>query len=341
PEPGPRPDPEPMPEPVHVVEPEVGAYIGNQAIASQMFRLRLRDRAGESLFTRPGAVDELASTLWLRTEGGQTRSRAAGEQLKVRTNSVVTQLGGDIVQYNNGEALLRIGVLAGYGDAHLTSRSVYTGYRAKGRVKGYSTGVYATWYASQDPEQDGMYVDGWLQHGWFDNAVSGQGYSTVNYKSKGFSASLETGYTMKLADFASTSWFMQPQAQLSWSGVHAGKVNDGRGSTISGSSRDYWQSRVGVRSWLRGSSPVNREQIFQPFVEVNWLHSPEAYGVEYRFAGGGRSYSSSTGKDTGEVKVGVEGKLLNNLSVWGNVAHRFDDHDYGHTSGMLGINYQF
>jgi autotransporter family porin len=341
PTPDPAPSPNPTPDRVHLVEPEVGAYIGNQAIANQMFNLRLRDRAGESLFTQPKAVGDFASTMWLRTEGGQTRSRAAGGQLKVRTNAVVTQLGGDIVQYDNGEDLLRIGVLAGYGDAHLNSHSVYTGYKAKSRVKGYSAGLYATWYSSQDLEQDGMYVDGWLQHGWFDNDVTGDSYSTISYKSKGFSASLETGYSLRLADFPTASWFIQPQAQLVWSGVHADDVNDKRGSTINSGDQDYWQTRLGVRTWLRGTSPVNRQQIFQPFVELNWLHNAEAYEADYRFATGSRRYTSSTAKDVGEFKVGLEGKLMDNFSVWGNVAHRFDDNNYSYTSGMLGVKYQF
>ncbi|MFD1804460.1 autotransporter outer membrane beta-barrel domain-containing protein [Mixta tenebrionis] len=341
PTPNPGPSPTPSPDQIHLVEPEVGAYIGNQAIANQMFYLRLRDRAGESLFNQPKAVGDFASTMWLRTEGGQTRSRAAEQQLKVRTNAAVTQLGGDIVQYNNGESLLRVGVLGGYGDAHLNSHSVYTGYKAKSRVKGYSAGLYATWHSSQDLEQNGMYVDGWLQHGWFDNDVTGDGYSTISYKSKGFSASLETGYSLRLADFPTASWFIQPQAQLSWSGIHADDVNDKRGSTINSGDQDYWQTRLGVRTWLRGTSPVNRQQIFQPFVELNWLHNTEAYEADYHFAAGSRRYTSSTAKDVGEFKVGLEGKLMDNLSVWGNVAHRFDDDNYSYTAGMLGVKYQF
>lgn len=38
--------------------------------------------------------------------------------------------------------------MAGYGNDHSNTQSSRTGYRSKGSVNGYSTGVYATWYAN-------------------------------------------------------------------------------------------------------------------------------------------------------------------------------------------------
>ncbi|SFD29248.1 autotransporter outer membrane beta-barrel domain-containing protein [Pragia fontium] len=350
PPPGPDPDPDPLlptppplPQTKPVIEPEVGAYVGNQVVANTLFNLRLHDRLGEPQFTAHAQGDRsLASSMWLRVVSSQERNRVADNRLKVQTNATLVQLGGDIAQWNlTGQDRLHLGVMAGYGNAHLTSRSMQSEYSAKSQIDGYNLGAYATWYANQDLQQNGLYVDSWLQHNWFDNDVTGDQRSTIHYKSKGFSASLETGYTQKIIDYAHGSWFVQPQAQVIWSGVHADNVNDGRGSTIDSGNQDYWQTRVGLRTYLQGKSPVNQQQTFQPFIEVNWLHNGNDYGVDYRIASGTRHYESDTAKDIGEAKIGIEGKLTNSFSVWGNVAHQFDGQDYSYTAGTLGVKYQF
>lgn len=43
-----------------------------------------------------------------------------------------------------------LGVMAGYGNDHNSTGSVRTGYRSKGSVNGYSTGLYATRYANDE-----------------------------------------------------------------------------------------------------------------------------------------------------------------------------------------------
>ncbi|GKX55838.1 hypothetical protein SOASR030_19500 [Leminorella grimontii] len=341
PEPVPEPVPAPTPTPSSkaVIEPEVGAYIGNQAVANTLFNLNLHDRMGEPQFTAKG--DSLAESMWLRVVGSHEKNHAADGRLEVQTNASVVQLGGDIIQWSTGESRTHLGLMAGYGDAHLTSDSRQVGYSAKSDIKGYNVGVYATWYANQDLHQDGLYVDSWLQHNWFDNDVNGDERSTISYKSKGYSASLETGYTLKIGEFNQSALFIQPQAQIIWSAIHADKVNDGRGSIIDSGTPDYWQSRVGARTYLQGRSPVANDQIFQPFVEVNWLHSNENYGVDYKISQGSRRYESDTAKDIAEVKIGIEGKLTNNFAIWGNIGQQFDADNYSRTSGTLGIKYQF
>lgn len=73
--------------------------------------------------------------------------------------------------------------MAGYGNDHNNTDSVRTGYRSKGSVNGYSTGLYATWFAN-DETHNGAYLDTWAQYGWFDNHVKGDGLPGESWKSK-------------------------------------------------------------------------------------------------------------------------------------------------------------
>ena len=51
---------------------------------------------------------------------------------------------------------------------------------------------------------------------------------------------------------------------------------------------------------------------FQPFVEVNWIHNTETFGVKM----GGTKVSRDGARNLGEIRTGVEGKVNNRLSVW-------------------------
>ncbi|EPM2792617.1 autotransporter outer membrane beta-barrel domain-containing protein, partial [Yersinia enterocolitica] len=72
---------------------------------------------------------------------------------------------------------------------------------AKGTTDGYSLGVYGTWYANE-ADKSGLYVDSSAQYSWFNNTVDGQNLENEEYKSKGVTASLESGYTFKVGENA-------------------------------------------------------------------------------------------------------------------------------------------
>nr|WP_072187016.1 autotransporter outer membrane beta-barrel domain-containing protein [Yersinia frederiksenii] len=77
---------------------------------------------------------------------------------------------------------------AGYGNSKT---------RTESRQSGYSTGVYSTWHAD-NVNKTGLFVDSWAQYCWFNNSVNGQNLNTEKYKSKGMTASVESGYTFKV-----------------------------------------------------------------------------------------------------------------------------------------------
>ncbi|WP_145576618.1 autotransporter outer membrane beta-barrel domain-containing protein [Yersinia mollaretii] len=320
--------------------PEAGSYTANLASANNMFVTRLHDRLGETQYIDVLTGEKKVTSMWLRNEGGHNRSRDTSGQLKTQSNRYVMQLGGDIAQWsNNGLDRLHLGVMAGYGNSK-SDTNAKSGYKSKGSVDGYSTGVYSTWYAN-DEDKSGLYVDGWAQYSWFNNTVQGEGLATEEYKSKGITASVESGYTFKIGENKSKNetYFIQPKAQVTWMGVKADDHTEANGTQVSGKGDGNIQTRLGLRSYMKGhhESDNGKDREFQPFVEANWIHNTKDFGtnmnaVEVKQAGA---------KNIGELKVGVEGQLNKQLNVWGNVGQQLGDKGYSDTAVMLGVKYNF
>lgn len=55
----------------------------------------------------------------------------------------------------------------------------------------------------------------------------------------------------------------------------------------------------------------------------------------------GQTVSRDGARNLGEVRTGVEAKVNNNLSLWGNVGVQLGDKGYSDTQGMLGVKYSW
>lgn len=203
--PDPQPNPEPTPTPTpdsgqnldNDLRPEAGSYTANLAAANTMFTTRLHDRSGNTYYTDMVTGEQKQTTMWMRHEGGHNKWRDGSGQLKTQSNRYVLQLGGDIAQWSqNGGDRWHLGVMAGYGNSDSKTISSRTGYRSKASVNGYSTGLYATWYAN-DESRNGAYLDSWVQYSWFDNTVKGDDLQSESYKSKGFTSFAGDGISTK------------------------------------------------------------------------------------------------------------------------------------------------
>jgi len=316
-----------------------GGYIANLAAANQAFVTRLADREGGSEYINPVTGQRDITRLWLRQEGGHNRSRA--DVLRTTSNRYVAQLGGELI---NGSFTdtdhWDLGLMAGYVNQQGTTTSLHSRYNAntKSQLHGYSTGLYGTWY--QDAEaQTGLYVGTWAQYSWFHNSVNEDGQASDSYKSKGFSASLETGYSWKVIDGERTDFFIQPQAQLVWSGIKADDHDTDTGTRVQGEGGNNLQSSLGVKAYLKGHSELddNTGRSFKPFVEANWIHNTARYGVRMD----GDSLNQDGAKDIVEVKTGVESRLSANTSIWGGVGVQIGDKGYSDTQGQLGLKVRF
>ncbi|HHG9496587.1 TPA: autotransporter outer membrane beta-barrel domain-containing protein [Citrobacter farmeri] len=326
------------------LRPEAGSYISNIAAANTLFNHRLHDRLGEPQYTDALKGDGLASSMWMRHVGGHERSSAGDGQLKTQSNRYVLQLGGDIAQWStDGTDRWHLGVMGGYANAHSNTRSDRAGYGSDGRVSGYSAGLYGTWYQN-DADKTGAYVDSWMLYNWFDSSVESDNRESDSYKSKGLTASVEAGYTLKAGEFTGSqgtlnTWYVQPQAQVTWMGVKADAHTRNDGTRIETQGDGNIQTRLGVRTYLNSHHKIDdgKQREFRPFVEVNWIHNTETFGVKMD----GTKVSRDGARNLGEIRTGVEGKLNDRLSVWGNIGVQMGDNGYSDAQGMLGVKYNW
>ncbi|MGO2156963.1 MAG: autotransporter outer membrane beta-barrel domain-containing protein [Serratia proteamaculans] len=328
----------------HANRPEGGSYIANLAVANTLFNTRLHDRLGETQYVDALTGEKKVTSLWLRQVGGHSNWRDNSGQLKTQSNSYVVQLGGDVAQWStDGLNRGHLGLMTGYANSHNRTHSSVTGYDSKGSVNGYSTGVYGTWFAN-DADKSGLYVDSWLQYSWFNNQVDGEQLASESYKSKGLTASLETGYTLKMGEFTGSQgtlneWFIQPQAQATWMGVKADKHREDNGTRVSSDGDGNVQTRLGMRAYLKSHHAMDegKGRTFEPFIEVNWLHNTRSYSAKMDDV----RISQAGADNTGEVRVGVEGQINPRLNLWGNVGTQIGDKGYNDSTAMVGVKYNF
>lgn len=339
------PSPSPSPSPsVHTLRPEPASYIANLATANVLFNTRLHDRLGETQYVDALTGEDKVTSLWLRQVGSHNNWRDSSGQLKTSSNSYVAQMGGDVAQWSgNGLDRGHLGMMAGYANSKSNTLSGVTGYGSKGSLNGYSVGLYGTWFAN-DKDKSGLYADSWVQYNWFDNHVDGEELASESYKSKGLTASLESGYTLKMGEFTGShgtvnEWFIQPQAQATWMGVKADDHRENNGTIVSINGGSNILTRLGMRAFLKSHHAIDdgKNRTFEPFIEANWLHNTRSFGVKMNDA-----FISQAGtRNIGEVKVGVEGQLSTNLNAWGNVGVQVGDKGYNDSSAMIGVKYSF
>ncbi|WP_320407088.1 autotransporter outer membrane beta-barrel domain-containing protein [Yersinia proxima] len=321
--------------------PEAGGYAANLSAANNLFVTTLHDRLGETQYIDALTGEKKVTSMWMRNEGGHTQSHDSYGQLGTQANRYVLQLGGDIAQWSNdGQDRLHLGIMVGYGNSQSKTESHLSGYSADAAVDGYSTGVYGTWYANET-DKSGLYVDSWAQYSWFNNTVDGQDLNSEEYKSKGVTASIESGYTFKIGENSAknATYFIQPKAQAIWMGVKADDHKETNGTNVSGEGDGNIQTRLGIRAFMNGYSDQDKgkDRVFQPFVEANWIHNTKDFGTIMDTV----TVNQAGTANIAELKVGVEGQINKKLNIWGNVGQQVGSKSYSDTNVMLGVKYNF
>lgn len=281
---------------------------------------------------------------WYCQVGGHERSTSGHDQLKTQSNRYVVQLGGDLAQWNgNSQDRWHLGIMVGYANEHSNTRNERVGYRSDGRIDGYSVGMYGTWYQN-DADKVGAYVDSWVLYNWFNNTVESDHRQGDSYRSRGFTASLEAGYTFLIGEFTGSegtlnSGYVQPQVQVTWMGVKEGNHTRSDGTYIETEGDGNVQTRLGVRTYLNSyhRRDAGKQREFQPYIEANNLYNSEVYAVKMN----GTKISREGSRHLAELRTGVEAKLNNNLAMWGNVGVQIGDKGYSDTQGMLGVKYSW
>lgn len=329
---------------VSILRPESSSYTANLAAANNMFNTRLHDRPEATEYIDSQTGEKKSTTLWIRQKGGRNSWTDTSGQVDTSGHGYMTQLGSDIAQWSpDGLQRWSLGVMAGYGSESSDSRSDRTGYKSEGSVSGYSAGLYATWYENNETRQ-GMYFDSWAQYGWFDNDVKGSGIDKESYKSSGVTTSMELGYAHKLGEFTDSQgyrdeWFVEPQAQAIWMGVEADDHRESNGTRVSGEGDGNLQTRLGVRTFLKrhSKSKSGEDLTIQPYVDVNWIHNSEDFGVRMD----NTSAYQNGARNIAEIKPGIEGQLTPSLSLRGNVGLQVGENGYDNKSATVGLDYTF
>ncbi|HHN8389436.1 TPA: autotransporter outer membrane beta-barrel domain-containing protein [Morganella morganii] len=325
-------------DPNRNVNPEIGGHMANRMAALGMFSMTLHDRLGEPHYADSFKGDENASSVWLRITGDRQRQDAVSRSLRLKGDTYTTQLGGDIINWNNHaqDTTIRGGIMGAIGKSDYTSSAKRTGTKADAKIdRAYSVGLYGTWYQNREDENN-AYADVWAQYSWFDNKVSMAG-SSSDYKSRLVSASVETGYSMAVyKPDADKQWLLTPQAQVIFNSYDSDDSSSGTGLVMKGGRSNSVDTRLGAR--LTYANQKQSDKSAQPFVEVNWLHSTAKSDMTFN-----KHYTFSDDRPANrfEIKAGVEGQISPNWTVWGNVSHQMGADDYSGDRAMIGVKYQW
>lgn len=314
------------------LNPAVGAYLANQTAAVQMFQQSVFDRL---ISSSDGINNDASKNLfWMKTKMTHSSYDSIHDNLSNRSRTYTMQMGGDLNVWtlNNG-GYFHLGVMGGYGDFKNTSRSEATGSKADGKVKGYTAGIYGTYFANQDTNL-GLYVDMWSQMGWYRNEISGKAQiQTKKYNSTVWSNSIEFGYGLHLADSGEYQWLATPQLQLTYNHYDTDNLHDKNNLRVTNNNASGLDTRVGIRFHARGI----KESLVEPFLEVNWLDTTAKNKLNFN----GKAFKDGFSKDRFEAKVGLQGNINKQWSLSAQVGGQWGNNSFDSYQGQLNVNYKF
>jgi len=328
PVPPPEPTPDPAPKP-SLMRPEVGAYLGNQQAAQQMFISSMYDRYIPTANAQGGTIGGIDSLGWARISADTSESHAAGGQIKMDTDTAMAQFGGDLYSRDGVHA----GLMAGIGNSKTDSKAKHNGHSASGSVSGYSAGAYGTWFENE-AQQLGTYVDVWGQYNWYSNKVYGDRMSTEKYSSQAFQSSLETGYTLAFGRNETREWAVTPQAQAIYTHYDQNNHTETNGSRITGGTDDNVTTRLGVRLANRSFTEPTGLQVY---TEANWINGKNADSLNFNET----SVSNDVPNNRYEAVLGVAGKLSNTVHVYGQGSGEWGENSYSDYAGQVGVRVSF
>uniref|UniRef100_UPI000A4D9FFA autotransporter outer membrane beta-barrel domain-containing protein n=1 Tax=Citrobacter sp. CtB7.12 TaxID=1696093 RepID=UPI000A4D9FFA len=311
--------------------PETGAYLGNRQFADGMQVHTLFDRQGPARLLA-GENGEPERATWARLTGKVSEMDGAGG--KRHDNQTVLHVGTDVLRVPAGDGSFRAGVMGMVGDDH--NRINGKEGQARGSVRGYSAGLYGTWYGSNDP-MSGPYVDIWSMYGKFDNRVYGGGLPEENYHAHNWTSSVEAGYGIDVSrDEKGNRSGLVPQVQVIRSDYRSGKHTEKGKTVVSGMDDTTVTTRVGAR-WYTYHPESNLGVPVYLSTEVNWWH-----------ADGGRQVRMDDitvrehgPTDRAELKLGLSAEVTPALSVKFQAGVEAGGSDYSAGTVQLGVKYRW
>ena len=325
----------------HIVKPELGSYAANLYGSNTLFTMSLYDRLGETRYSDALKSQKKSGNVWIRMQGGKNHTNMYDDQLTNRGTYGIVQVGGDLVTWpGSGDHRFHVGLMGGYAHQSTKTRSSDIGLTSKGKLSGYSAGFYAT-YMNDKPEATGPYADLWVLYQHFTDKVNPSNASEESYHSKGWTGSLEAGYTFGLKDWVSASGTqnatrLQLQAQVIRMGVRADEHIDAENFTVQGTGAGNVRTRIGATAYHLFTNPKTGRAI-KPYLTLNWYHDTKNFGVVYD---GVKDRIEGT-RNFGEVKFGIEGKVSKNVNLWGAALYQAGSHSYWNAGAFIGAKVLF
>ena len=313
-----------------------GSYIGI-AYAAQLFDLSLHDRVGNRDWINPLTGEKRSTSLWMHHTMSHERFRDSTQQLRMRTTSNTTMLGGDLVQFTTSETgMAYVGLMGGYGTMDTKTTSKVTNMDSKAETDAWGVGAYAGWKANTTG-QIGPYVDGWVMFTHASSDVTGSNSETEDINGQGLSAQLEAGWGFKLGSVVTNNgkvanFTVEPHASVTWFGMEYDEIhNDVQDVHFEGTNNV--RTRLGARAILTEEGNDH----FNAFVEANWVHNTQEYGATIS----GVTVDQAGSRNQGEARIGVDWRLTQDISAWARVGASFGNDSYTEREGSIGIRYQF
>lgn len=317
---------------IPVYSPDIGEYLAAETMGNTLFTSRLEDREGASQYQNLGNKNE--GNVWVSASGGHNQFKSIDSQLKTTGNSFVTQIGTGLVTLGE-EDQYNLGAMGGFAYYDGKTRSNLTDRESKTKIDGYSLGLYGTWYA-HPVEKRGAYIDSWVLWNKFNNKIDTADQNQYKYDSSGITASIEAGGDYLINKNSKKDWWIQPQVQLTYQGVHADDFKDAQGINVY-HGKDNVQARIGIKTYLNIPTDRNMLTSYRPYVALNFMHNTNPYSVVIDDV----RYENEGSANLGELKVGVEGNVTKNSQVWLNASYVAGSHSNQAYQGNIGWKYNF
>ncbi|AWH47496.1 autotransporter outer membrane beta-barrel domain-containing protein [Stenotrophomonas sp. ZAC14A_NAIMI4_1] len=308
-------------DPTPVLRPEAGAYLANQFAMDQLLRHSWRDRQGGSMAAEDGVRG------WARVDANQSKLSAVEDQLDLRVDRSRVQLGADLGVFDGGRG--RVGVMGTLAQSSATSRSLLTGYSAKGKVEGGALGVYSSWTT------DALYVDASVQRGQFRNRVQGEGLAEERYDSDIWQSALEAGYRFGIGQIGNTTLHLQPELQLVYTDANIDRHTEANGTVVRSLGDSGLSGRAGLR--LQGEGHSTAGASVSPYVVANWYRDGASNGMAFD----DEALKASVPRNRYELNAGARVDFRSGLSAWGGLGVMRGDHGYREATANLSVAYKW
>lgn len=313
--------------------PDMGSYLAVETMSNTLFTSRLEDREGASQYQNLGAKNNVGN-VWVRAYGKHNQFKSMDDNLTTKGDSFATQIGASLVTLGE-EDQYNLGMMGGFATYDGETRSDLTGRESKTKIDGYSVGLYGTWYA-HPVEKRGAYIDSWVLWNKFDNKIDTPDQNQYKYDSAGITASIEAGGDYLINKNSQKNWWIQPQVQLIYQGVHGDDFRDTQGVDID-HGKDNVQARMGVKTSINIPTNGNKLTSYRPYVALNFIHNTNPYSVVIDDV----RYENEGSENLGEFKFGIEGNVTKNSQVWLNASYVVGSHDNEAYQGNIGWKYKF